>query len=205
MSDDPQIYIFRLLSLVIAITFHEFAHARTALAFGDDTAEREGRVSLNPLVHLDPIGSIGMIFGTFGWGRPVPVNSNRMRHPRADFMVAAAGPMSNISMAILAAVVFRLVVPAGVGPLATFLAVLIHLNLSLALFNFIPLFPLDGSHMAENLLRGEPAHAFRRFNESYGMPVLFSLILMGMMSSFSPLALILGPPLRFLFHLLVLS
>lgn len=200
----------RLPALLVAVTFHEFAHARIALAFGDHTAEREGRVTLNPLAHLDPIGTLGMLLGTFGWGRPVPVDPRQLRHPRADLFVSAAGPLMNLAIASLAGGLLFLaaqgpgLLPGVAGAWAMqFLYTLVLLNLGLGLFNLVPLFPLDGSHMLENLLPVEKAYAFKRFGESYGMPILFALIVLPMMTGFSPLWTVLGPPFNLLVRLLV--
>ena len=108
---DPQTIVYYLTfipAIVVAITGHEFAHARVALLFGDPTAQQEGRVSLNPLVHLDPIGLLGIIFIGFGWGKPVPVNPRLLRHPKADLLVSAAGPGANLLLALLAGLVVRI-------------------------------------------------------------------------------------------------
>ena len=143
-----------------------------------------------------------MVFARFGWGKPVPVNPNLMTHPRADFLVSAAGPLTNFAIAIVGAMAFRtlrLVIPdlRVAGDLAgfafNFLGVLVELDLSLGLFNLLPLFPLDGSHMAANLLPLEQAYAFKRFNERHGAQILFFLIVLGMMTPYSPFALVLGP------------
>jgi len=194
----------RIPAFVVAITLHEFAHARVALAFGDDTAQRQGRVSFNPLVHLDPVGSIGILLGLFGWGRPVPVDPSRLRHPRAEFFVSFAGPATNLVIAIAAAAVLH-VVPVGLWQalprfaaewLSMMLYVLVQLNLVLCLFNFLPIYPLDGSHMAENLLPEGHSYRFRTFSHAYGFPILFSLILMSAFSGFSPLRFLIGWPVE---------
>jgi len=210
VSGDLSYYVLLIPAVLLAITFHEFAHARVALAFGDRTAEDAGRVTLNPIAHLDPIGTIGFIIGGFGWGRPVPVNPSQMSHPRADFFVSAAGPASNLVIAVAAAALLRVLLLSdtllagslGVG-IVGFLHLLIQINLVLCFFNLLPIFPLDGSHMAENLLPLEQAYTFKRFNEAYGMPILFSLIALGVMTGFSPLHLVLGPPIAFVTSLLV--
>jgi Zn-dependent protease len=192
--------------ILIAITFHEFAHARVALAFGDHTAEEQGRVTLNPIAHLDPIGTLAIFVAGFGWGKPVPVNPHHMSHPRADFFVSAAGPASNFVIATVAGISLHALawteIELGLGA-RTFLYLLIQTNLMLGLFNLLPIFPLDGSHMLENLLPLEPAYRFKRFSEAYGMPILFTLIIIGRMGSFSPIGFLLGPPMDFLLSLLV--
>jgi Zn-dependent protease len=200
--------VVRIPALLFALTFHEWGHARVALALGDDTAQREGRVSLNPLVHLDPIGTLAILFGPFGWAKPVPVNPNNFRHPRGDFLVSAAGPGMNVLLALISALLFRLL-PFAVfqDPGATgrffiqFLPMMVWLNLSLALFNLIPLRPLDGSHALANLLPVEKAYRFNQFNNAYGMSILFALIMLPMVIQVSPLGMVLGPPIRYLSRL----
>jgi Zn-dependent protease len=210
MGLDLAHYVLLVPAVLMAITFHEYAHARVALAFGDRTAHDAGRVTLNPLAHLDPIGTIGIFIGGFGWGRPVPVNSHSLRHPRADFFVAAAGPGANFVLAFVTGGLLHglgLLDLASLGSLGIgfvrFCNLLVLLNLGLGLFNLLPLHPLDGSHMVENLLPLEQAYRFKSFSQSFGMPILFSIILIGVMTPFSPLRLLLYPPISFLLGLLV--
>jgi Zn-dependent protease len=151
--------ISRLITLVIALSFHEFAHAWTANFFGDDTPRMHGRLTLNPLAHLDPIGSLMLVVAGFGWAKPVPVNlyALQRRSRSAPMWVAVAGPLSNLLLAILAAIPLRLdlvpfsfsdgLIPSAYGFLATF----IQINLVLMIFNLIPLSPLDGEKVAQYL------------------------------------------------------
>lgn len=151
--------ISRLITLVIALSFHEFAHAWTANFFGDDTPRLHGRLTLNPLAHLDPIGSLMLIVAGFGWAKPVPVNMYALqrRSNAAPMWVAVAGPLSNLLLAILAAIPFRFgLIPFsisnGVIPSAyNFLSTFIQINLILMIFNLIPLSPLDGEKVAQVL------------------------------------------------------
>src|SRR3989338_1280867 len=101
-------YLVLVPSLLVAITVHEFAHAWVAYRNGDPTAARLGRLSLNPLVHLDPLGTLGIVLVGFGWGKPVPVDRSLLRHPRADLWVSAAGPLMNLTLAFLAGTLVRL-------------------------------------------------------------------------------------------------
>ncbi len=167
---DPISLISRLITLVIALTLHEYAHARTAQAFGDPTPEMYGRVTLNPLAHLDPLGSLMMIFAGFGWAKPVPVNPailNR-RSSAAYMLVSLAGPFSNFLLALVAAIPFRmgfLSVDEALGGfefLPQFLLNFIVINLLLMLFNLIPLAPLDGDKIIEFFLPPSWARTLER-------------------------------------------
>ena len=149
--------LVRLIILFLAIPIHEWAHAWSAYQLGDDTASMRGRMTLNPLAHLDPIGSLLLLFSGFGWGKPVPVNPYQMRtNPRAGMAIsAAAGPFSNFVLAMLLAIPFRL---GWVGwytggfSIGSLLFIAIQINLGLMLFNLIPIYPLDGEKILMGLL-----------------------------------------------------
>ena len=149
--------LVRLIILFLAIPIHEWAHAWSAYQLGDDSASQQGRMTLNPIVHLDPIGSLLLLFSGFGWGKPVPVNPYRMRtNPRAGMAIsAAAGPFSNFVLAMLLAIPFRL---GWVGwytggfSIGSLLFIAIQINLGLMLFNLIPIYPLDGEKILMGLL-----------------------------------------------------
>lgn len=152
--------ISRALVLVVAFTVHEFAHAWTADYFGDDTPRRQGRLTLNPLVHLDPLGSLLLLIAGFGWARPVMVDlyALQRRSPAAPMLVALAGPLSNFALALLAAIPLRLGwVTFAYGSqwlpsLYHLLGVFVIINLLLMLFNLLPLFPLDGEKVLHYFL-----------------------------------------------------
>jgi Zn-dependent protease len=182
--------------LIFSLTVHEAAHAITADRLGDPTARLLGRVSLNPAVHVDPIGTIlfpliSMFTGAplIGWAKPVPVNPTRLgRQWKRKFMViAAAGPASNIVIAIVAALILHIVPVSGpfeertLAPLAVFLYQLVGLNVLLAVFNMIPVPPLDGGNVVAGVLRGPVAEAFDRLRP-YGFLILYALILSGTLS-----------------------
>lgn len=185
ISREPEVIIATLVAFVLAITVHEFSHAWSALVLGDDTAQRQGRVTLNPLSHLDPLGSLGIlliVIGGFGigWGRPVPVNPNRVRgFQRGLALTAAAGPISNVVLAAL------VVIPLRFGPvggtdsvLNLYLNQILLVNLLLASFNLIPIPPLDGHKILTGIL---PNFWYQYLAplERYGAFVLLILIMFG--------------------------
>jgi Zn-dependent protease len=191
--DFAQIFI-SLVVLLFALTVHEMAHAWTADRLGDPTARLLGRVSLNPMVHADPIGTLlfpilAAVSGVplIGWAKPVPVNVSRLGHPRRDYMlVAAAGPASNVVLALASAVLLHVVphAPSSIGdtelarPLGTLLARAVQLNVLLAVFNMIPIPPLDGSSVLAGLLPRRLAALFDLVRP-YGFVLLYALMMSG--------------------------
>lgn len=192
--------------LLFSLTVHEMAHAVTADWLGDPTARRLGRVSLNPAVHIDPVGTImlpllGLVAGgfVFGWAKPVPVNPANLKNHRQDFLViAAAGPASNIIMAIGASMLLGLV-PGGLGAsegmagvMATFGFAMVQLNLLLAVFNMLPIPPLDGGNVLAGILPEALAASYDRLVRPYGFVILIVLMATGWLYR------LIGPPLSFL-------
>jgi len=150
------IMILRIPAIVIALTVHELAHGYIAGILGDNTAKKQGRLTLNPLAHLDPFGALMLLFGPFGWAKPVPVNPMNFTHPIEGMaIVAAAGPLSNIIMAALTGLLFRLGVVEPGSMFAAFLYILFMINIGLAVFNLLPVYPLDGSRIVMAFLRGD--------------------------------------------------
>ncbi|MEP7304112.1 MAG: site-2 protease family protein [Acidobacteriota bacterium] len=206
--DFAQVFI-SFIVLLFSLTVHEMAHALTADRLGDPTARMLGRVSLNPIVHADPIGTVvfpllALVTGApfLGWAKPVPVDVRRLRHQRRDYVfVAAAGPASNLVLAVLSATVLAVlpISPQALGepnvsvPLAAILSQAVRLNVLLAVFNMLPIPPLDGGNVLGGLL---PVRLARQFNliRPYGFLLLYALILSGGFESIvvPPYRLILG-------------
>ena len=208
------ILISRVITLIIAFTVHEFAHAWTATMFGDDTPQINGRLTLNPLAHLDPIGSLMLIIAGFGWAKPVPVNPYMLsrRSKSAYMLVALAGPFSNLLLAILAAIPFRLgllsifyAFTPNEGILPTqeqFLFQFIYINLILMIFNLIPVAPLDGDKILEYFLPPSMSQVFDTIRP-YGPYILMVLIFVLPFAGIDVLGALLGPPIDALLSLLV--
>jgi Zn-dependent protease len=199
MSELVPTLVIWALPVLLAITLHEAAHGYAARHFGDPTAEWAGRISLNPLRHIDPVGTLlvpGVIVASsallgggaflFGWAKPVPVDMSRLRHPKADMLwVAAAGPAVNALMAMAWALVFKWVVMSPLSVYSLALARMadagMQINTALMVLNLLPLLPLDGGRMLVSVLPGRAAWRFAQL-ESYGFPILLLLVFTGVLS-----------------------
>lgn len=191
--------------VLLGISLHEFSHALSASALGDQTARRLGRVSLNPAVHLDPFGTVLLLIAGFGWGKPTPVNPMALRNGRMGMAtVAACGPISNLVIAAALAAPIRFGVVEWHAPFSStlgwtsgdyvglFLSFSILLNVILALFNLLPIAPLDGFKVAVGILPIDLARSFVK-TEQYGMPILMILLFMPYLIGVSPFQEILLP------------
>ncbi len=211
---DLSLLFYRLAAVIISITIHEFFHAWVAFELGDPTAKYMGRISLNPVVHFDPMGLMMILFMSLGgrglgWGKPVPVNPNNLRNGPivGGAMVSAAGPLSNLFVAALAAIPLRLminnVVPSSALPegVVTFILMLFYTSIGLAVFNLLPIFPLDGYAFWLGVLHELPFGVTRQLwmalsSEKlriYGPMVMLILVFWGQ----GILWQIMSPPLRF--------
>ncbi|MBR2041469.1 MAG: site-2 protease family protein [Oscillospiraceae bacterium] len=161
MNFDIYTLVLRMIVALIALPIHEYAHGYSAYRMGDYTAERQGRLTLNPLAHFDPIGTIAIILFGFGWAKPVPINPLNFENPKKGMMISSiAGPLSNIALAFLSMVLYKLsYIPAYMGitgaflsTVQTFLLFMISINITLGVFNLIPIPPLDGSRIATYFL-----------------------------------------------------
>ncbi len=186
-------------TLMFALSFHEFAHAWMAGKCGDTTAARMGRLSLNPMAHLDMMGSLMILFVGFGWAKPVPVDTRFLQNPRTDMMkVAAAGPVANLILALIGGLILRFLNGTGLLTESIFVLLLYftRINIALAVFNMIPVAPLDGSQIFSGwLMKTNPQLAWKI--QSYGPQVLFGLILFGYITGFSIIWLVMEPFVSF--------
>jgi Zn-dependent protease len=209
LNIDPVAAAISFGVLLLSLTIHEAAHAWTADRLGDPTARALGRVSLNPLVHIDWIGTVLLpliaIFSRLpiiGWAKPVPVMIRNLRHPRRDFMfVAAAGPISNLLQAIVYALVLRALIGSAGGEAAAsvltdVLFMAVQINLLLAFFNLIPVPPLDGGNVMLGLLPPRVAAQYSQLRQ-YGFIILYILLLTGVASA------LIMPPTRFMLRALL--
>ena len=208
LQNDIQLGVILIITLVFSLSFHEFAHAYAAYKLGDNTAAYQGRLTLNPLAHLDPVGSLMLLFIGFGYAKPVPVNPVNLKNPRVDMMkVAFAGPLSNLFLCLLSCLVIRLmgsnilvmyadysVQLSSVGLVLYMFAII---NMTLAIFNLIPIHPLDGGQIFGGYLdKINPQFSYKLRTD--GPKVLFAIIIIGYVTGFSIIGLIISP-----FHELV--
>ena len=177
------VFTLLVIALIISLTFHEFGHAFVARLFGDDTAQRAGRLTLNPLVHIDPVGLIMVVLIGIGYAKPVPTDPRNYRTSTADLWVAAAGPFMNLVVATISWNFFLAMRQAGVdlfmqsGP-EIFFVLLAKINLVLMVFNLIPIGPLDGNYILPHFLPNGLAARYRYLNARYGTFLLLGLIVL---------------------------
>ena len=200
---DPQIIVLLIPALVFSLSFHEFAHAWMAYRLGDSTAARMGRLTLNPMSHLDPIGSLALLLMGFGWAKPVPVDARYLENPRRDMVkIAAAGPISNIILAIIAALVLRLLFDSDFlsNSVKTFFIIFMQINITLAVFNLLPVSPLDGSQILSPILEKQFGPDIVWKMQIYGPRVLFFIIIFSMVTDIHIFSFIITP----IFNLFIL-
>lgn len=179
--------------ILISITIHEFAHAKTADVLGDPSARQSGRLTLNPFAHVDIIGFIALLLVGIGWAKPVPVNSYNFRNPRFGMLlVGLAGPISNLLLAILCIIIFKNAIPAN-AMLISILAYAARINVSLMVFNLLPIPPLDGSHIFSSFLPYE----WQTYLEQYG----FMIIILAIM--FPPVQIFISSAIDFVYKFLL--
>lgn len=213
---NPLFFVFEALALLLAITIHEFAHAYAADRLGDPTPRLMGRVTLNPLAHLDPIGTLMILFAPFGWGKPVQFDPFNLRNPRRDAaIISIAGPASNLALALVAAILLRIMLlfqsqllshaSAQAQTITIFIAALLEIlivkNIILAIFNLIPIHPLDGFKIVGGLLSHTQARDWYSL-ERYGIFFLLMLIL-PLFNGTAAISFILTPIFRFLVPLFI--
>lgn len=215
LATNPLGVLFSLIALAIAITIHEFAHAYSADRLGDPTPRLQGRLTLNPLRHLDPIGTVMIILAGFGWGKPVVFDPFNLRNPRRDAaVISIAGPISNLILATISAVILQILLTyrlalfgnaLGVG-LYAFMGLLrsmVVLNVVLAVFNLVPVHPLDGFKIVGGILPKEYARQWYEL-EPYGMIFLIFLIF-PIFGGVSPISQVISPIINWILTILLPS
>ena len=201
---EPQIIILLIPALVFSLSFHEFAHAWMAYRLGDNTAARLGRLTLNPMSHLDPVGSLALLLMGFGWAKPVPVDYRFLENPKQDMVkVAAAGPISNIILAVVAALVLRLLFSTDIltDNIKTFLIIFMQINITLAVFNLLPISPLDGSQILAPFLEKYFGPDVVWKMQVYGPRFLFLIIIFSMVTDIYIFSFIINPILNLFLYI----
>ena len=181
LFNNPFLFFLSAVALISAITIHEFAHAYAADKLGDPTARLLGRLTLNPFAHLDPIGTLMILVARFGWGKPVPFDPYNLRHPRRDSaIISLAGPTANMILAVVCSIVLRLINAFAaqngiISIIAVVFEAIIVMNVSLAIFNLIPIHPMDGFKVVEGILPEEAAQQWHGL-QSLGIILLLVLV-----------------------------
>lgn len=202
LMSNPVAFVLSAVGLIIAITVHEFCHAFAADRLGDPTPRVQGRLTLNPLAHLDPLGTVAMLLIGFGWGKPVEFDPYNLKNRNRDAaLIALAGPASNLVMAVIASLLIHLVFP-GVNIFSLVLIRFLLINISLAVFNLVPVAPLDGEKILYAMLPRLTAIEYRQFMRQYGMFVLLLLIL-PIFGGVSPVSRLISPVINFIANLLL--
>lgn len=201
LFSNPLLFLAWAIGLVLAISIHEYAHARAADHLGDPTPRSQGRLTLNPRAHLDPLGTLALLFLGFGWGRPVMFDPYNLRSPRRDSaLIALAGPASNLLFAIVLSLLMNFLPSNYV--LSTMYYVLITMNVMLAIFNLVPIFPLDGEKILGGLLSPSLYREFEAIMRQYGTIILI-LMLLPIAGGTSPISALISPIISFVTKLLL--
>lgn len=199
---NPLLFIIWAVALVLAIAIHEYAHARAADTLGDPTPRALGRLTLDPRAHLDPLGTLMLLVLGFGWGRPVEFDPYNLRSPRRDgALIALAGPVSNLLFALVLALLTR-ILPTSAYFLVPIFSILISMNIGLAIFNLVPVFPLDGEKILLGILPRQLAYEYQAIMRQYGTIILV-LLLLPIAGGSSPISLLISPVISLISHLLL--
>lgn len=214
LFNSPLTFLFWLIALSVSIAVHEFAHAYAADRLGDPTPRMQGRLTLNPMAHLDPLGTLMMLFVRFGWGKPVQFDPFNLRNPRRDSaIISIAGPLSNFILATVCAILLHLLVTTRISLisipvvgvvsylLTAILQPIIVLNVALGVFNLVPIHPLDGFKIVEGILPPEYAQQWKEL-EGYGMLFLIFLVF-PIFGGASPVSRVISPVIDFVLSLLL--
>jgi Zn-dependent protease len=195
LFSNPLEFFIAATGLLLSLAIHEFAHAWVADRLGDPTPRMQGRVTLNPLAHLDPLGTLALLLVRFGWGKPVEIDPFNLKNPvRDSALIALAGPATNLVVAAVIAIIARLI------PVPTFLIYALvdiaAINVVLAIFNLVPVYPLDGSKIVLPLLPRTLALEYEQFMQQFGLFIMFALII-PWFNGMSPISVLIYPIIRF--------
>ena len=200
LFSNPILFLFWMIALVATISIHEYAHARMADRLGDPTPRAMGRLTLNPKAHLDPLGTLALLLIGFGWGKPVPFDPYNLRSPRRDSaLIALAGPASNLLFAFVLSMLIRFVPLTYL--LTSLISILVSLNIMLAIFNLVPVFPLDGEKILSGLLPAGLAQEYGNIMRQYGTLILIFLLLP--LGGASPISALISPVIGWITQLLL--
>jgi Zn-dependent protease len=200
LFSNPLLFLIWAIGLVLAISVHEYAHAVAADRLGDPTPRSQGRLTLDPRSHLDPLGTLALLFLGFGWGRPVMFDPFNLRSPvRDSALIAIAGPVSNLLFALVLSILMKIL---ALPLLSAIFPILIVMNISLAIFNLVPVFPLDGEKILAALLPKELAHEYASLMRQYGTIILI-LMLLPIAGGTSPISALISPVISFVTDLLL--
>lgn len=201
LISSPILFLIYAAGLILAITIHEYAHAAAADRLGDPTPRSQGRLTLDPRAHLDPLGTFALLFLGFGWGRPVMFDPYNLRNPRRDSaLIALAGPVSNIIIAIALAILLRLL--PSYSLFTPILSIILGMNVMLAIFNLVPIFPLDGEKILGGILSRELYLEYSAIMRQYGTIILV-LMLLPIANGSSPISTLISPVISFVTGLLI--
>lgn len=202
--NNPVEFIGIVVAFLIAIVIHEFSHGYVADRLGDPTPRLAGRLTLDPRAHLDLIGTLMILFAPFGWAKPVPIDPFNLRNPRRDnALISLAGPTANLLVATLAALLIRVLPVSGLLTLLTYiLSLIVILNVNLAVFNLIPIYPFDGFHIVEGLL---PEDAARQWHQLKSLGIIMIIILVFPLFGSSPILNLIEPVINGILHILLPS
>jgi Zn-dependent protease len=195
--DKTQLMILLTPVILLSLTVHEYSHGKVAFLLGDDTAKRLGRLTFNPLKHLDMMGVVFFYFVGFGWAKPVPVDWRNFQNPRRDMMyVALAGPLSNVALAVICSFFIRMVSPEEHLIAFILLSFGVFINVALAIFNMLPVAPLDGGSVIKGMVSHEMAETMSRYDR-YGAVLILGVFLLDHFAHTGILGTILGKPINY--------
>lgn len=201
LFSNPLLFLVWAIGLTLAISVHEYAHAIAADRLGDPTPRSQGRLTLNPRAHLDPLGTLALILLGFGWGKPVQFDPYNLRSPRRDSaLIAIAGPLSNLFLATILSLVIKLF--PDLGLFTAIFPIIIIMNISLAIFNLVPVFPLDGEKILGGILPHDLYLEYASIMRQYGTIILIFLLL-PIASGSSPISALISPAISFISKLLL--